>query len=156
LSAANRDESLHDLTSAQLAAINALIVGGSHEEAAQAAGVHRVTVTRWVNHHPAFVAQMNQAKLDVANQAVVKIGRLTDLALDVVHAALEEGDRGVALKWLNLVPPVPKPEYPDPTDPRDVIERVRARMPSALLVALTDGDERTTEEAEAEIKRRLS
>ena len=39
--------------SAHLAAINVLIVGGTHEDEAQAAGVHRVTVTRWVNHRPA-------------------------------------------------------------------------------------------------------
>lgn len=51
-----------------MAAVNALIAGGTHEDAALASGVHRVTVTRWVNHHPAFVAEMNRVRADLASK----------------------------------------------------------------------------------------
>ena len=98
MSATKGDGSLHDLTRSQGEAVNALIAGGTHEDAALAAGVHRVTVTRWVNHHPAFIAEVNRVRADLANRTQAKIVRVTDLALEVVQTALEAGDLETALK----------------------------------------------------------
>jgi DNA topoisomerase VI subunit B len=155
MSATRGDGSLHDLTGSQLAAVNALMAGGTHEDAAQAAGVHRVTVTRWVNHHPAFIAELNRARADLARRTRSKIVRVTKLAMEVVEASLEAGDQEAALKWLRIVPPSLTISVVGPTGSVDVIEQVRSGMPSPHEEMISSGHERTTEEAEREIARRL-
>ena len=54
-------ESLHCLTDRQLLALDALLAGATQAEAAEAAGAHRVTVTKWASRHPAFVAELKRA-----------------------------------------------------------------------------------------------
>ena len=146
--------SLHDLTGPQVAAVHALMAGDTHEDAAKAAGVHRVTVTRWVNHHPAFIAELNRVRADLARQTLSKIVRLTELAMEVVEKALEAGDREAALRWLRLVPPSLMTPAVGPTESVDVVEHVRAGM--ALDELFLTGDERTTEEAERMLSGRLA
>lgn len=138
----------------QLAAANALLAGGSHEEAAQAAGVHPVSVTGWANHHPALMAHVKQAKADAANRTTAKANRVSDLARDVVQAALEAGNYAVALKMASDRPPTRSGDEVGPSDPVDVVERVRVRLLTNLQVALPI-DDRTTPEAEQAIRSRL-
>jgi hypothetical protein len=156
MGATKRDESLHDLTAAQLAAIQVLMAGGTHEEAARAAGVHRVTVTRWANHHPAFITALNRAQADLVHGMRSKVFELTEGALDVVGTAIEAGDVETALRWLRLMPPALEESTSDPTEPAEVVERVRKRMPTALDKLLVTGDEPTTEDAERLITERLA
>ncbi len=54
MEATDRYKVLRELNHAQTSALDVLIAGGTHAEAAETAGVHRVTVTRWVSNHPAF------------------------------------------------------------------------------------------------------
>jgi hypothetical protein len=62
MTATARDHMLRDLTASHVAAATVLLGGGTHAEAADAAGVHRVTVIRWAHQHAAFIAHMNQGK----------------------------------------------------------------------------------------------
>jgi len=62
MTAPARDHLLRDLTASHVAAATVLLGGGTHAEAANAAGVHRVTVIRWAHRRPAFIARMNQGK----------------------------------------------------------------------------------------------
>jgi hypothetical protein len=50
---------LHGVTVKQQNAIDRLVAGDTDEQAAQAAGVHRVTVSKWRLHDPAFQAALN-------------------------------------------------------------------------------------------------
>ncbi len=68
--ATERYDLLLQLDPKQAKALEVLAAGGSHEAAAEAAGVHRVTVTRWANHHPEFVAEMNRRRLDAVETGI--------------------------------------------------------------------------------------
>lgn len=145
----SRYPALHNLTPAQARAVEALLAGASHSRAADDAGVHRVTVTRWVNHHPASITALNVGKADHANEMKARAHGLTRMALDVVEGALNAGDVRAALQWLRLHPP--REVAPDAaTTPEGVVETVRAAMPSPLDVVLT-AHEMSTEDAESAI-----
>ncbi len=46
----------------QSIAIDALVAGSTHREAAEAAGACRSTVTGWVNHNITFITELNQRR----------------------------------------------------------------------------------------------
>jgi hypothetical protein len=127
-------ESLHELTPAQVLAVAALASGQTHEKAAEAAGVHRVSVTRWANHHPAFQAELNRLRAEAAAEVRAKVVRLTNLAIDIVEQALTDGGEEAAFRWLRLMPVMTTSAVPaGPTDSTDVVEGVRRSMPDPLL-----------------------
>ena len=94
---------LQVLSAAQVTALGVLEAGGSHAEAAEAAGVHRVTVSKWVTRHPEFIAETNRRRADRADRLAVRVDSVTASALDVIAQACAEGDRAAALAWLRLV-----------------------------------------------------
>ena len=57
---------LYQLSEKQLRALDVLANGGTHADAAEAAGVHRVTVTKWCNSHPAFKADRNRRRSEMS------------------------------------------------------------------------------------------
>jgi len=94
---------LQVLSAAQVEALEILEAGGSHAEAAAAAGVHRVTVSKWATRHPGFIAETNRRRAARADRLSVRVDSVTLSALDVVAQACAEGDRAAALSWLRLV-----------------------------------------------------
>ena len=48
------------LSDSQHLAIDVLLTGGTHREAAEAAGVARTTVTEWVNHRGEFRSEQSR------------------------------------------------------------------------------------------------
>src|SRR5580700_2445664 len=128
---------LHTLNQRQHLALAALAGGSTHQVAAEAAGVHRVTVTAWANHHPAFIAELNRSRADAAAQALGQVKRLTSAALDAVEEAVRSGDVQAALKWLALAPlPSAADHYVGPTVSVDVVEGVRQSSASSDMAAL--------------------
>lgn len=99
----DRYKSLLQLTESQISALEIIETGGTHEDAANAAGVHRVTVTKWCHHHPAFIAERNRRQIERAEQVSVLIDTLTIRAIEVVTAAIETGDESIAMQWLRLI-----------------------------------------------------
>jgi hypothetical protein len=99
----NRYKSLLQLTESQISALEIIESGGTHEDAASAAGVHRVTVTKWCHHHPAFIAERNRRQIERAEQVSVLTDTLTIRAIEVVTAAIETGDESIAMQWLRLI-----------------------------------------------------
>ncbi|MGA8296883.1 MAG: helix-turn-helix domain-containing protein [Acidimicrobiales bacterium] len=148
--------SLHHLTPAQVVAVTALATGATHRQAADAAGVHRITVTRWTSHHPEFIAELNRLRADAIAETSTQIAELTRRALEVVTEAVDGGDSDAAFRWLKLVPfaGVTEP-LPGPMESTAVVEMVRQAMPSELLEMLKRPDERSTQEAEKLIADRL-
>jgi hypothetical protein len=131
------------------------MAGGTHEEAAAAAGVHRVTVTKWANHHPAFIAEMNRARADLVHRTHSTVAEVTERALDVVRRAIEGGDVETALRVLRLMPPTLEEPAIGPTESAEVVERARRLMSTALDEMPYTGGEATTEDAERLISERL-
>jgi hypothetical protein len=107
MTAANTDryQSLLDLSGSQLTALEIIETGGTHAEAANAAGVHRVTVTKWCHHHPAFIAERNRRQIERAERVAVITDAATIRAIEVVTAAIDTGDAETAMKWLRLFAP---------------------------------------------------
>ena len=50
------------LSDSQHLAIDVLLTGGTHREAAEAAGVARWTVTEWVNHRSEFCRELERRR----------------------------------------------------------------------------------------------
>jgi hypothetical protein len=154
MTATNRYGALHEIDAEQLKAVTALAAGATHQAAADLAGVHRVTVTRWANHHPAFIAELNQLRSDLAQEARAAVARTTRTALDVVSGAIEAGSVEAAFRWLRLGTLQLTTSSPGgPTDSHDIVERVRLSLPLTRL--LMSGDDVTTSDAEDVIARRL-
>lgn len=149
-------ESLHELSPTQVRAVAALAGGATHSTAAVQVGVHRVTVTRWVNHHPAFIAELNQLRSDAVREAQEDIKRTTQNAIDLVSSAIDGGDVGVALRWLRLgTMSSLTAQPPGSAEPNQVVESVRRSLPSAILAMLQAEDEPTRRDAEDAIRKRL-
>jgi hypothetical protein len=133
----NNYQSLRLLNDRQLIAISALIGGATHAEAAAQAGVHRVTVTDWVGHHPAVRAELNRRRNEIAEQRQHQLRELDAAALDAAAAYLANSDGEFALKWLKLRG-LNATVFPDtgPTDPEEIInELVTARVAATTAEA---------------------
>ena len=98
----DRYESLLQLNASQVIAIETLDAGGTHQEAADAAGVNRVTVTRWVHHHPAFQAEWNRRRFERLEYLAARAENVTAAAFDVVAQAIDAGDVATALAWVRM------------------------------------------------------
>jgi hypothetical protein len=91
----------------QEAALAALLAGSTHAEAAVACGRHRVTVTRWANYDPTFIAEWNRRRLELAKSTAERLRSTAVRAAEAVAAAIEaeakEGRAAVALRLLALI-----------------------------------------------------
>lgn len=92
------------LTIEQQNAIDVLVQGATDQEAADVAGVHRVTVTKWRNYDPFFQAELNRRRQAVWGAAVDRLRSLLPRALDTLEEELQSGQHRwrVALDVLRL------------------------------------------------------
>ena len=87
---------------AQQTAAEALAIGATHTEAAEAADVARETVTRWLGHHPGFRAALDLYRATLATEQADRARRIRGKALDVLGH--EVGDAGLlAMKTSGVV-----------------------------------------------------
>lgn len=97
--------SLTEITTQQERVIELLLVGKTHREAAEEVGVHRVTVTKWANRHPAFRAEMNARRRQVWAASVDRLRALVPKAVQCIENELDTGGPNAvraALKVLEL------------------------------------------------------
>ena len=90
------------LSEKQHLAIDLLMTGGTHREAAEATGVARTTVTEWVNHRSEFRRELERRRWQRAEQVNDRVSALTTRALDVIEQPLVAGDLRAALGVLPL------------------------------------------------------
>jgi len=102
-------EALLTVSPKQRAALDALAAGSTHAEAAGAAGVSRETVTRWLNHHPAFRTAYAAQCSALAAEAVEQARAIRAKASAVVLDKLDGADLPTALAALRAVGPPPPP-----------------------------------------------
>ena len=131
------------LSDSQLLAIDVLLTGGTHREAA---GVARTTVTEWVNHRSEFCRELERRRWQRAEQVNDRVGALTTRSLDVVEEHVGAGDLRAALGVLRLLPrealhraPTPPPT---PEQREGVGAMLRARL--ARLEAQPDSPDSST------------
>jgi CRP-like cAMP-binding protein len=131
-------EALTTLSPAQVRAVTALVGGATHVEAAQAAGVARETVSRWLAHHPAMRAAITEAQVAAVAEHVIALADLRTratnvavMALDALADALADGTLDDPVAALRAIAPLTTgPSLPLPVinDPGTLIDaEVRAR-----------------------------
>lgn len=125
----------------QLKVALALLSGSNTSEAAEAGGVDRSTVYRWLKTDFRFVAFVNAGRTATLSQAAAQLDALTDEALGVVRLAVRQGDIQVSLAVLKGRGLLSGAQAQLPTDARlmtaeDRIERERVRY---LEISGTDG-----------------
>ena len=88
----DKSRQVQELSIEQQNAIDILIQGASDREAAELCGVARQTVNTWRNQNTAFIAALNQRRLDVWNSQTDKLRALVSAAVDVLKADLASED----------------------------------------------------------------
>ena len=111
------------LTDAQETALAALLGGTTVNDAADAAGVVRETVSRWINHDPVFVAKWNRRRRDIWDSRIERLRGLTDRAVDSLEELLDSDNEGVRLRAATALLKTIAVEVGEPTgatDPEEV------------------------------------
>lgn len=126
---------LHDLSPKHLLVLDALDSGSTHEQAAAAAGVHRVTVTKWATKHPAFIAERNRRANERARLVAERVESVTTRAIEVVGNAIEEGNLSAAFTWLKQAGSLNTEVSSKPSDPSAVLDAIADRYEADELMA---------------------
>jgi hypothetical protein len=97
----------YELDDQQEVALAALLAGSTHAEAGVACGRHRVTVTRWANYDPKFIAEWNRRRFELAQATAERLRstavRAAEAVAEAIEAEAKEGRAVVALKLLALM-----------------------------------------------------
>ncbi len=88
------------LKPSQIKALEQLIQGSSATTAADAAGVSRSTLQRWLRTDYDFLAAYNAIRQSLLDDCETRLLALADRSVEVVASALEEGDARIALNIL--------------------------------------------------------
>ncbi|MQF69060.1 hypothetical protein FIM12_01800 [SAR202 cluster bacterium AD-804-J14_MRT_500m] len=88
------------LTVTQLNAIDVLAQGKTDQETATVVGVSRESVSRWKNHNPNFIAELNKQRRLIWGASHDRLRSLLPKAIDTLETALERGDSKVAMELL--------------------------------------------------------
>ena len=92
-----------EVSDRQSIAIDALVAGSTHLEAAKLAGVQRSTVTGWCNKNITFISEWNRRRRQRLTAAGERLHEATSTALDVVAETINSGDVRTALALIRLV-----------------------------------------------------
>ena len=92
-----------EVSDRQSIAIDALIRGTTHREAAENAGVQRTTVTAWCNKNIVFIAEWNRRRRQRLAAAGERLHEVTVAALDAVAESINDGDTAAALTFIRIV-----------------------------------------------------
>ena len=89
-----------DLPPQQTKALAVLVGGATITGAAEAAGVDRTTLHRWLREDFSFQAAYNGLRRDLRREIEVRLDNLANAALDTVSLAVDAGDVRAALAVL--------------------------------------------------------
>lgn len=94
------DRAAGDLSTTQLAAIEALLTGATVTHAAREAGVARTTVHRWLRDDWDFQAALNRERRELCDAIRSRLLRAAESSAALVLKAVDGGDVQVALSVL--------------------------------------------------------
>jgi hypothetical protein len=136
---ATENASAHaDLSPQQDRALVALLGGATITDAADAAGVDRTTVHRWLREDFSFQAAYNGLRRDLRREIQRRLDSVTRAALETISTAIGNGDVRAALAVLKGTgvlagqEPLIGPEGPTEVEEEAKLE-VRERMSNRLL-----------------------
>ncbi len=153
---AERYKLLLELSPSQALAIEVIDRGGSHAEAAQAAGVDRTTVSRWATKHPAFVAEISNRRLERARESEQCLRELDRKAAAAIADGIEKGDTSLSLQWFKIRGGAKFYESPfSALDPITIIDRRAASLPGTLESLIAKSEGRTVRSALEQICKEL-
>ena len=124
-----------EVSDRQSIAIDALVAGSTHREAAKLAGVQRSTVTGWCNHNIVFIAEWNQRRRQRLAASGERLHQTMSAALNTLAASINDGDTDTALGLIRLVgvEHLLRASHPGPTTPLGVHERLAEQVRSDLV-----------------------
>ena len=119
-----------EVSDRQSIAIDALIRGTTHREAAEKAGVQRTTVTAWCNKNITFIAEWNRRRRQRLAAAGERLHEVTVAALAAVEESINDGDTAVALTFIRIVgvKHLLSAAQPGPTSPMGVHQDLAADL----------------------------
>ena len=128
----------HPISDRQLLAIEVLLTGGTHSEAAGIAGVHRCTVTGWANHHIGFITEINQRRHQRNMASADLLHKLVYNALQLITNAINDGDIKAALSLLSRLDlqAIWKAGSPKAVTPLGVITDLAQQIDADILMDL--------------------
>ena len=132
-----------EVSDRQSIAIDALIRGTTHREAAENAGVQRTTVTAWCNKNIVFIAEWNRRRRQRLAAAGERLHEVTVAALDAVAESINDGDTAAALTFIRIVgvEHLLSAAQPGPTSPMGVHQDLAADLRSDLFGEMLVGEE---------------
>lgn len=118
-------------------AITALIAGATMQAAADAAGVDRTTLWRWMREDAAFITEYNQARADHRDAVQAGLRSLASDALAVVRGILQSDETPPALRLraAMAVLDAAVADKPGPVDYAEIQGDLRERETCRLLGA---------------------
>ena len=124
-----------EVSDRQSIAIDALVAGATHLEAAEKAGVQRSTVTGWCNKNVIFIAEWNRRRRQRLTAAGERLHEATSTALDVVAKTINSGDTATALALIRMVgvEHLLSAAQPGPATPLGVHQDLAAGLRSDLM-----------------------
>ena len=124
-----------EVTDRQSIAIDALVAGSTHLEAAKLAGVQRSTVTGWCNKNIVFIAEWNRRRKQRLAAAGERLHEVTVAALDAVAESINDGDTATALALIRIVgvEHLLSAAQPGPSTPMGVHQDLAADLRSDLV-----------------------
>lgn len=127
-----------DVPANQRLAIEALVSGKNMTAAAQAAGVSRATLWRWMNKDAEFQAALNSYKREVLEQVETQAVGLAKLAIEAIEKALRDGDAKTGIAVLRGLGMLDGSRLPTPTDDVHELRLRQRRARYASIVAEID------------------
>lgn len=97
-----RDATNPTLKPQQELALGALLAGENVTDAADAAGVDRTTLHRWLREDMTFCAELNRYRAALRRMTMGRLLQLVPKAVDVLDRALDEADTRTAVQVLRL------------------------------------------------------
>ena len=124
-----------EVSDRQSIAIDALVAGSTHLEAAKLAGVQRSTVTGWCNKNITFIAEWNRRRRQRLTAAGERLHEVTVAALDAVAESINSGATATALALIRVVgvEHLLSAAQPGPTTPMGVHQDLAADLRSDLV-----------------------
>lgn len=131
------NKSQRNETVQQESAIAALMSGSTMQAAADAAGVDRTTLWRWMRDDATFITAHNQARADQRDAIQAELRALASDALAVVRGVLQdqEAPPALRLKAAMTVIATAAADNPGPLDYADVYNKLAKRDMNRLLGA---------------------
>jgi hypothetical protein len=123
-----------EVSDQQSIAIDSLVAGATHREAAEAAGACRPTITGWVNHNITFITELNQRRQSRLVASGETLHQTMAAALSLLAEKINDGDAEVALALVKAVgvSHLVQAAIPGPTTPLGVHARLANQVNADL------------------------